>query len=555
MKRLAIVFVIGLLTSIVAYAKDFYMITSSVTKNHLKFKQTSDNTWLMYVPATYPCPNAGGNAYTGFQFIVGDDEGYLYTPQQKGQMVNGDNGSNTGTLSKSADKRNTGWSWDWSRACLEVKKNVPQSDQKNVYNDMTAKDLVMDGCLEFTITLNGDGSLNYQARLNDQKRVAYAACNCTEGSDNGTYYAAKHTTFLFASKEGDKFLPYYTGKLVYEDIAPENNNQTTHKGFYFYTPIGENGEPNGWDASERWWKQVGNSLGTRGISEDDNNLFQNGGNYSLDAVGSYKISTTFYYGKYSQGRMDKAPGDCYDQPLVGSIRTYSNKDHDMRNRYHVHSYIVVGYKANTKGGDDKDAFVLREVPYIPKGVGVVLYTKDATVDTLAPKKDMIYTGEKCPKCQDQNYLVPTFEKTQMHTYTYENGKKYINFYLDRLYRTTTWKDGTYNKEQKLDENAKVDDYWGFFSAIDGTYSNAGRAYLKYPADDGDELTRWMDEDGQAGAKCRVFSEDDQTATGLKMTSGTADKQRDNAYYTIDGQKVDKPTHGIFIHNGKTYLFK
>ena len=67
MKKVVIVFLVSLLTSIGVSAKDFYMITSSVTKNHLKFKQTSDDTWLMYVPATYPCPYAGNNAYTGFQ--------------------------------------------------------------------------------------------------------------------------------------------------------------------------------------------------------------------------------------------------------------------------------------------------------------------------------------------------------------------------------------------------------------------------------------------------------------------------------------------------------
>lgn len=367
MKKVVIVLMVGLLTSISVYAKDFYMITQSVTKNHLKFKQTSDDTWLMYVPATYPCPNAGNNAYTGFQFIVGDDEGYLYTPQSKGQMVNGEDGPNSGTLTKSTSKRASWWGWSLSGNCLEVKKNVPQSEQKNPYNGMTAKDLVMDGCLELTITQNADGSLTYKAKLNDQKRVAYAACNCTEGSDNGTYYAAKYTTFLFADKQSDgTFSPYYKGKLVFEDIPAENNNQTTHKGFYFYTPIGENGEPNGWDAAERWWKQVGNGLGTRGISADDNNLYQNGGNYSLPRVGSYDISTTFYYGKYSQGILDKKPADSYDQPLVGSIRTYCNKDHDMQDRYHVHSYIAVGYKKVSDGGDDQDAFILREIPYIPR---------------------------------------------------------------------------------------------------------------------------------------------------------------------------------------------
>lgn len=552
MKRFVLVLVLCVIASMTALAKSFFMITPTVAKNHLKFKQTSDNTWLMYVPATYPCPNAGGNAYTGFQFIVGDDEGYLYLPQSKGQMVNGEEESNSGTLTKSANKRETWWNWDYSGACLEVKKNVPQSEQKNVYNGMTSKDLVMDGCLMFTITLGDDGNLTYKATLDSKKRVAYAACNCTEGSDNGTYYEAKYTTYLFAKKQEDgTFSPKYSGKFVFEDIPSENSNQTTHKGFYFYTPIGENGEPNGWDAAERWWKQVSNSLGTRGINTDDNNLYQNGGNYSLPYVGSYNVSTTFYYGKYQQGTMDKKPADSYDQPLVGSIRTYCNKDKNMKNRFHVHSYIAVGYRNNSKGGDDKDAFVLREVPYIPKGVGVLLYTTDATVDTLGPKEE--YTGEKTYDYTTTNYLVPVYTDTKLTTYCNSCGKKCINFFLDRLYATTTWKKGTYNHDQKVADGTTVEDYWGFFSAIEGTVCHPNRAYLRYPAEDGDELTRWVDEGGQAGAKCYIGFSDDSTTDVAKVSVDKREQQ--DAYYTLDGRKVLKPAHGIFIHNGKTYLFK
>lgn len=557
MKKVVIVLMVGLLTSISVYAKDFYMITQSVTSNHLKFKQTSDKTWLMYVPATYPCPNAGGNAYTGFQFIVGDDEGYLYTPQSKGQMVNGEDGSNSGTLTKSTSKRDTWWNWwSFSGNCLEVKKNVPQSEQKNPYNGMTSKDLVMDGCLELTIKQNDDGSLTYKAKLNDQKRVAYAACNCTEGSDNGSYYAAKYTTFLFADKQTDgTFSPYYKGKVVVEKIPSENYNQVQHNGFYFYTPIQEKYEAS--DAAgnkDDWWAQVKNELVTRGISPNGADLYQNSGNFESPIYGSFNVSTTFYYGGNNQGRMEKKLSDAYDQPLVGSIRTYCNKDHDMQNRYHVHSYIAVGYHQESQGGDDQDAFILKEIPFIPKGVGVLLYTNDATVDTLAPRKDMIYTGTESYDPNTANYLVPTFVETPVHTYEYVEGKKYINFFLGQLYHTKTWKKGTYHQDQKVEEGKPVDNYWGFFSAIDGEKSYPGRAYLHFPADDGDELVRWIDEDGQAGAKCAIGFDDNHT-TGITQVTTHTKLQNDDAYYTVDGRRVAKPTHGIFIHNGKTYLYK
>lgn len=548
MKKVVIVLMVGLLTSISVYAKDFYMITQSVTKNHLKFKQTSDDTWLMYVPATYPCHSSWGTV--GFKFMVGDDEGYLYTPTASGSTkINGDEGSNTGSLVKSSSRRANVWVGlpdQW----LEVKKDGASQVNK-------AEDIKMDGCLVFEITLGADGNLTYKATLDPTRRVSYAACNTVEGSDNGTYWSAAHTTFLFADKQTDgTFSPYYKGKVVVEKIPSENYNHVRHNGLHFYTPINEKYEDkqNADNNKDDWWYYVKNDLGERGISPNGIDLFQNGSNFESPIYGSFNVSTTFYYGGNNQGRMEKKLSDAYDQPLVGSIRTYCNKDHDMQNRYHVHSYIAVGYKNVSPGGHDQDAFILREIPYIPKGVGVLLYTNDATVDTLAPRKDMIYTGTESYDPNTANYLVPTFVETTVHTYDYEGGKKYINFFLDQLHYTKTWKNGTYHHDQKVEEGKTVDDYWGFFSAIDGEKSYPGRAYLHFPADDGDELVRWIDEDGQAGAKCAIGFDDNHT-TGITQVNTHTKLQNDDAYYTVDGRRVAKPTHGIFIHNGKTYLYK
>lgn len=547
MKKVVIVLMVGLLTSISVYAKDFYMITQSVTRNHLKFKQTSDDTWLMYVPATYPCHSSWGTV--GFKFMVGDDEGYLYTPTASGSTkINGDEGSNTGSLVKSSSRRANVWvglpdSW------LEVKKDGASQVNK-------AEDIKMDGCLVFKIILGADGNLTYKATLDPTRRVSYAACNTVEGSDNGTYWSAAHTTFLFADKQADgTFSPYYKGKVVVEKIPSENNDNIKHNGLYFYTPIQEKYEAS--DAAgnkDDWWAQVKNELVTRGISPNGADLYQNGGNFESPIYGSFNVSTTFYYGGNNQGRMEKKLSDAYDQPLVGSIRTYCNKDHNMQNRYHVHSYIAVGYHQESQGGDDQDAFILKEIPFIPKGVGVLLYTNDATVDTLAPRKDMIYTGKESYDPNTANYLVPTFVETPVHTYEYVEGKKYINFFLGQLYHTKTWKKGTYHQDQKVEEGKPVDNYWGFFSAIDGEKSYPGRAYLHFPADDGDELVRWIDKDGQAGAKCAIGFDDNHT-TGITQVTTHTKLQNDDAYYTVDGRRVAKPTHGIFIHNGKTYLFK
>lgn len=553
MKRLLLAFLLCVMTFTGVLAnkssnknKSFFMITSSVTKNHLRFKQTSDNTWQMYVPATYPCPNAGNNAYTGFQFIVGDEEGYLYTPQSKGQIVNGEEGTNSGTLTKSQEKRSEWWNWYNANAYLEVKKDVPQSEQKNPYNGMTAKDLVMDGCLVFTITLDAEGNLKYKATLDPKRRVSYAACNTVEGSDNGTYYSAAYTTFLFADKQSDgTFSPYYKGKVVVDNIPSENYNQIKHNGFYFYTPIDEEYEAHSAADNDNWWKQVKNNLVARGISPNGEDLFQNGGNFESLIYGSFNISTTFYYGGNNQGRMEKTLAEAYDDPLVGSIRTYCNEGKNMESRYNVRVFLVTGYDENN------DAFLVSEIPYIPKGVGVLLYTTDATVDVLAPEKE--WKGqikENIESSYGNNYLVPTFTDTDVSTYsTDKDGNKYENFFLAKLHSAREYREDKHGKEN----------YWGFFSVLNTQKSKANRAYLHYPVRvsfDGFSKFPHKKENGSNGAKLAIgLFGDENTATGIKTVSRKQDRKVDDAYYTLDGRKVEKPAHGLFIHNGKTYLFQ
>lgn len=542
-----LVFFLCVMASVTAVAKSFFMITPTVTKNHLRFKQTSDNTWLMYVPATYPCPSAYNNAYTGFRFIVGDEEGYLYTPQSEGQIVNAEEGTNSGTLTKSQEKRSEWWNWG-ANAYLEVKKDVPQSEQKNVYNGMAAKDLVMDGSLVFTITLGDDGNLTYKASLDPNRRVSYAACNTVEGSDNGTYWSAAYTTFLFADKQsGDTFSPYYKGKVVVDNIPSENNNQIQHNGFYFYTPIQETSQNKYEGDGDDWWKQVKNDLGTRGIDPNGEDLFQNGGNFKSPIYGSFNISTTFYYGGNNEGRMEKKFADAYDDPLVGSIRTYCNKEENMESRYNVRVFLVTDYNK------DRDAFIVTEIPYIPKEVGVLLYTTDATVDILAPKKE--WTGETISNIEEtygKNYLVPTFSSTNVSTFgTDKDGNKCINFFLAKLFSAKDYK--------QYKEKYGTENHWGFFSVLNTQTSKANRAYLQYPFDNNfDGFSKFPEkkENGSQGAKLAFGSfDDDNTTTGIKNASRKQDRKDDDAYYTLDGRKVAKPAHGLFVHNGKTYLFK
>lgn len=534
MKRLLLAFLLCVMAFTGVLAKSFFMITPTVKSNHLRFKQTSDKTWLMYVPATYPCYFSWGT--TGFKFMVGDDEGFLYTPTASGSTeINGDKGHNEGSLVKSSTKRANIWE-NLPDKWLEVKKDGASKVSK-------AEDIVMDGCLVFEITLVADGNLTYKASLDDTRRVSYAACNTTMSNNGYAYNEAKYTTFLFADKQSDRtFSPYYKGKVVVDKIPSENNDQTKHNGLYFYTPINEQYEAQtAADNKDDWWMRVKNDLGTRGISPNGEDLFQNGGNFESPIYGSFNISTTFYYGKNTQGKMEKKFADAYDDPLVGSIRTYCNQDKNMESRYNVGVFLVTGYD------ESQDAFVVSEIPYIPKGVGVLLYTTDATVDVLAPEKE--WTGQTIDNIE-KNYLVPTFTDTDVSTYsTDKDGNKYVNFFLAKLFSA---------REYSVDKHGK-DNYWGFFSVLNTQKSKANRAYLHYPIStsfDGFSKFPHKKENGSSGAKLAIgLFGDENTATGIKTVSRKQDRKVDDAYYTLDGRKVEKPTHGLFIHNGKTYLFQ
>ena len=77
---------------------------------------------------------------------------------------------------------------------------------------------------------------------------------------------------------------------------------------------------------------------------------------------------------------------------------------------------------------------------------------------------------------------------------------------------------------------------GFGKVKDGVVIPAGKAYLVVKE--------------QASANFFAF---DGTVTAIKNveTSATAD----GAYYTLQGVKVEKPTKGIYVHNGKKVVIK
>ena len=63
---------------------------------------------------------------------------------------------------------------------------------------------------------------------------------------------------------------------------------------------------------------------------------------------------------------------------------------------------------------------------------------------------------------------------------------------------------------------------------------------------------WYVKDTEAGDP-RWY--DENAVTAIETVKGDVERAADGAWYTIQGVRVDKPSKGIFIHNGKKVVVK
>ena len=61
----------------------------------------------------------------------------------------------------------------------------------------------------------------------------------------------------------------------------------------------------------------------------------------------------------------------------------------------------------------------------------------------------------------------------------------------------------------------------------------------------------------AGAKIQFITGDEElTPTGIEVADGLDTKQdEDAACYNLYGQRIEKPTRGVYIHQGKKIIVK
>lgn len=221
---------------------------------------------------------------------------------------------------------------------------------------------------------------------------------------------------------------------------------------------------------------------------------------------------------------------------------------------------------------------LRQLNYIPANMGVVLIgTVPATeagnygdgdklnfsiskrTDVSAKEdKEYVNVWTKAADYKDQpwnNFLVPTVEANNNLGNADVDDKGIAHRYFGL---------GNYHRTKYYKETQTGDDYIGFFRFVENGVSGANKAYLSLPAREDVKGADFgcITYNGQligtgdtALAKMMLVF-DDETSGVTEIKNVEVNKQNnDNAYYTLQGIKVLKPTKGIFIHNGKKIVIK
>lgn len=262
------------------------------------------------------------------------------------------------------------------------------------------------------------------------------------------------------------------------------------------------------------------------------------------------------------------------------IRTYSNNVamdiNDPRVKvYEAYKYTMPDQVDNIYS---QGTLELRQLKYIPANMGVVLigtvpdteagkYTDGAKLNFSISKRteksaekdeDYVKVWTKADDYENQpwnNFLVPTVEANNNlgNAEVDDKGIAYRYFGLGNYHRTNYYK-----------KTQKGEDYIGFFRFVENGVSGANKAYLSLPAREDVKGADFgcityngqLIGTGETALAKMMLVFDDETSGVTEIKNVEVNKQNnDNAYYTLQGIKVLKPTKGIFIHNGKKIVIK
>lgn len=256
----------------------------------------------------------------------------------------------------------------------------------------------------------------------------------------------------------------------------------------------------------------------------------------------------------------------------------------------VKAYIAYRYE---KPGDDEitkeyscGKIYLRKIDYIPANMGVVLVgttpgegfsegdvlnyslrqRTEASATTPAEFVKIWTFKDKYAGQEWNNYLEPVIEPRALLG----------NIEKDKTTGKTTYRYfalSSFHKTKYYKENPEttIPNYLGFFRLTPNSRSSANKSFLRLPASatvgngegakygycdyNGQFIGGTTDDDSSEFAKVMLLFDDEMGGVTEVNKIEVTTKRNDNAYYTLQGIKVLKPTKGIFIHNGKKIVIK
>lgn len=252
------------------------------------------------------------------------------------------------------------------------------------------------------------------------------------------------------------------------------------------------------------------------------------------------------------------------------LRTYSYGSDVKPQEENVHVYVAHSFgpaKENDQYTNTKTGTVhLYEINYVPANTGVVLYCGEGAVaktvtfveaneynvkDYAASKKDKTELWKNSHEGAFNNNLKPVLARTFVDNSVKDKSGEITarNFCMSLFSKTKA--------AQGLPVNSYTD-YIGFFRV--NSYISDNKAYLQYGTDIINENAQIFGQDGVEVASAKlamVFEgfEDDNVVTGISDNLSAKPVLTDDAYYNLQGMRVEKPVKGIYIHNGKKVVIK
>lgn len=206
--------------------------------------------------------------------------------------------------------------------------------------------------------------------------------------------------------------------------------------------------------------------------------------------------------------------------------------------------FITGYKHQVTEyvKDDKGELVKNEDGSYKTNLYYAVHMESINVNNGEDGVQGNGNGTFIPK--NTGVLIKNVNGTGLSGFTYQiyDGDALGAASTDNLMRAVVERDGTMQKYNYLLTN---DDKLHMLSKSNTRTVNVHESYMVLP-----------EEAQTAGAKLRIIFGDDENSSTTGIEDIAADTQKDNeAYYTLQGVKVEHPIGGIYIHAGKKVVVK